>query len=1803
MPTYKVTAPNGKVYNVNAPANAKPEEIYGYVESLMQQEALRPKAPEPVITEEPQKPAGVMGRVKDFGVGLGQGVVGLGQGLVGIADIPSGGAVGNALEQSGVDLAGAQEYLQTLKSPEQQQAEQNVANAEGFADTIKAGIKNPSAVTNLIANSLPSMVGGAGIARGVLGAAAKSSPMLAAGLGEGAVTAGGMAEDIRHKTGDLSAGQAALSATAGVLTGALGAFGGKVAQKLGVADPDVWLASGMNAAKKGSALKGAIKGALAESTFEELPQSMQEQITQNLAMDRPWDEGVAEAGAQGVLAGAPVGGAVAGIGQRTKNKEADALQREQEAQAAKVTQQVATERAARQAEIDRLTQNNALNEAYSAVDQADEEGGRAILDELSNQETQSKQELANVLNDLKRKKEEPSVNDLLRTPEGINEVLKNPQDYFPDFDTYSQADKNTLKSDLRNLRSQLTPKEPTKAELRNQRKDDLTEAFAMPEDQSKYSFAQLVMLGVTPESARTLQNKNLTAKTNAARLMQLTESNDKKEAKAAEALYTRLFPEVIEMPTVEDEETIPLTQEQQDVVNQINQAPSEEPKTKPTGTSVKAQFNALNPEIPFEKLSRSIREAVSELHKSGTPIDEVMVKYAMDEAQRDVPTAQQETVQPEQAAVEDTTEEQAPMELAPINEFDDIDTEADYNDDLSDYSPQDRFFEKRGEPTRKPAKNTPAKTDDVLKEFQKITTPQGFATRPPHVVATADELPAHLREAISDKTQAFVDPSTGQDYYIADRMPAKDIRGVIMHERGVHIGMAKLLGRGRVRALTNRVLDWATDGKTKPENKAATKAIARADASGAKGEVYEEEILAYFTDILVNEYGIDPMKQQPKELSALANWLRDLYAGIVKALGKLRLAPQQLTGKDVVNIVYGAARIASRQAATPTAQNYKERAPTTTESVRDDIDSMGKLYNKNPVRPVQTPTEVTKQVARDLIANPSQTIHGFISEMVTKGQVRWSSRQAAVSKALQDQYQGNIRAAFDQVRGDVLLDGVDNVSYLTDGVFTYGGVELVDGVPRASASDTSIDGVFAAAKKLADRVGKAEARELINGTFYLWRAKALKQMDSEYWPVNWQHDAKLIPTDAQIAAGVALFDKHPELAEMRKQFIGSKNSAVQFLHDTGFLTKEKTEQYLADDSYSPWYRIMEHEDKMKGLGNIGRSVNLSQMKKLKGGEEEVNDMLENMAQFVAWGVRSGAANNAANAALNQLSTMEKSRKFKSRPQGVADASVVMTYEDGKPVFWVVDDPLMASAFMSIQVPQRYFSTVVTKMANFLRGAIVLFPLFPVAQVINDTQRAFVLSGVKNPWSLSKQIMTAFISGEAYKGTSDTAQTLKQFGVAGDIDFNINDETRGRGDKFGLNETKGFMHGFKNSSYYKALHRLSYSADLAVRMGIYKQTMAETGDKQLAVHRAREIINFRKSGTSPFLMTMKQMVPFLGVYMQSMDVLAKAMTGRGLAMTDRKAAAHQFWTNMAMLAGMSMLYALGMSGDDDYEDKKGYVTDMNYLIPGTDIMLPVPRELGFLYKVIPERLVDYFKDNATDSPESFQRLINDTISNAWDAYKPPTTMPGVTPALETSINYNLFTDMPIVGRAYENLEPSQQFNGSTTELAKSVGSTLGYSPMKIDHILKALSGTWGAFALMGTDQMMNPEKTAPARWAGWSRFSKPEVGGRDVEEYYALRELYTRADQTFKHLQDSGDYEAAAEYMNKPETMAALSMKGIVGSLQKTITAFRQQKAFIENSSMPGDEKRAAMDELDKQLNEIMQMVNVKGLRKMAEEGM
>jgi hypothetical protein len=247
--------------------------------------------------------------------------------ITGLADIPAGlvglnrpfsraaDAVGEAIGFQPSKYAKADEAKYSDKH-KAQKAEIDAIEKDpnkGFKDMAEFYAKNPEYTGLNIVRSLPSMVLG-----GVYGRALKGiggSAVARGAAGEGAVMAGQQMEGI-DKNVDPQRAAAAAVAT-GTIGAGIGALGGRIAQKAGIADVNTLLAGGGRGTGPVDLVKRGIIGrsatGLVQEGTEELGQSLTEQGAKNLAEEKPFTQGMMRAGIEGTLAGSAMGAGAGAI--------------------------------------------------------------------------------------------------------------------------------------------------------------------------------------------------------------------------------------------------------------------------------------------------------------------------------------------------------------------------------------------------------------------------------------------------------------------------------------------------------------------------------------------------------------------------------------------------------------------------------------------------------------------------------------------------------------------------------------------------------------------------------------------------------------------------------------------------------------------------------------------------------------------------------------------------------------------------------------------------------------------------------------------------------------------------------------------------------------------------------------------------------------------------------------------------------------------------------------------------------------------------------------------------------------------------------------------------------------------------------------------------------------------------------------------------------------------------------------------------------------------------------------------------
>jgi hypothetical protein len=832
------------------------------------------------------------------------------------------------------------------------------------------------------------------------------------------------------------------------------------------------------------------------------------------------------------------------------------------------------------------------------------------------------------------------------------------------------------------------------------------------------------------------------------------------------------------------------------------------------------------------------------------------------------------------------------------------------------------------------------------------------------------------------------------------------------------------------------------------------------------------------------------------------------------------------------------------------------------------------------------------------------------------------ARATAVEK-MTTTFNNTLVDSLGNIRGDLAQAQAQDHAALAEGAMEHGGIEInKDGLAEIVDRKATMAGVFDIMTKLGDRLGSLQtAMKLGHNAFIAQRAneinihneKIARDIVAAEKKGNKAAVKKLTDmlithhvTDEEIAAGTEAMEKFPELKQAFDVFTEYKNGLIDFLVQTGRISEAKARDWKEAAGYVPWTRVEEETNLFEEnpASFKGGVISIAKLPILDrdGSSKEIANIFDNMIGLTSWAVKTGMNAYASRRMVESLPDA-----FELTTQDAIDYAqkfnkdrLIFTYKDGERTAYLLGSALDRSAFASNIVALGPILKAFSFAQSTLRSFITHMPAFALSQLIQDgTYRAMLLSGVKQPFSLPAKVAKNFIHAMAGEGIP---LDLARVGVSGVYDGMPQQAMERARIKYGLEERGAFKKAWDK------LEKFSLAADLAVRAAIYEQTINETkspempeGDRRLALYRAKEYINFKHGGNSTVVGTMRHMVPFLNAYLQGMDVLYRTMRGKGVSLEDKRAAQKLFLATGLKIAAMSALYAMLVGDDDDYKGMEGYERDKNYIIPGTGIKIPVAPEVGFMFKVIPERIVQYVISQGTERPQdatAFYKGFRDAFITAYTGMN--LTPQLVKPALEIAVNYSFFTGNPIVGMGMKNLDPSLQFTEGTSELAKLFG-LVGISPMKADYLIRGYTGMLGAFVLDATDAVANPDRMGKpvSKLPQLSTFMYDTTGRGYKSEFYDFRESVDRVVDTVNMFKREGRTQELQEYLTE-DNMKLYAMKGVVHKAEEILSKLRKQRSIIANDpQMPADLKREKTDEILQREKELLLAYNIPKLRGMA----
>jgi len=646
----------------------------------------------------------------------------------------------------------------------------------------------------------------------------------------------------------------------------------------------------------------------------------------------------------------------------------------------------------------------------------------------------------------------------------------------------------------------------------------------------------------------------------------------------------------------------------------------------------------------------------------------------------------------------------------------------------------------------------------------------------------------------------------------------------------------------------------------------------------------------------------------------------------------------------------------------------------------------------------------------------------------------------------------------------------------------------------------------------------------------------------------------------------------------QKEYNDYNRGLVEFLVQTGAIGKDVANRLMAENDYIPFYRergglaelVIGNEPPIR----IGSIAEQPYLKELVGGDKPILDFMTSSVQNTNLLADMGLRNLATKNAVFELVNMDLAKIGAGR--GTAGPDVVRFKVDGEDRFALIDTDkagipadILVKGMEGIptQLPAAF--RLLGMPATLLRKAVTLSPLYAAKQLFRDSLAAPLLAGAD---------FVPVLGALKEVGASSTKKLLEQRGITGGQIFTGTqaDLTKILKD---LAENKPVSWG----SLIAKAEAINMEADASTRRAQYNSYIRQGLSEMEATLMSLESMNFNKRGASPSIHALNSLIPFFNAQIQSLNVLYKAVTGK-LPFNERLKIQEKLLTRGLMIAAGTLAYAAAMQDDEAYKNATPEQKYGNWFIriPGVDepIRLPIPFEVGYIFKALPEALYNTMVDKhgGEEAVKAFRTILLSTIPGG-SSYGIPQALK---PAIEAGLGKSFYTGRDILSRREQTLLPEQQFRENTSELAKAFGS-LGISPIKVGALINGYTGTMGLAFAQAVGTLM-PTRTAPEQ--AYKRLSEmPVVGGAFqpndaggiINNVYEHMLEFKKVKVTVDDMIKRGDTAGARELISTRSNEFATSQ--MADHFVTTMGKLTQYEQAIRASDNTPEKKREQLDKI------------------------
>jgi hypothetical protein len=742
------------------------------------------------------------------------------------------------------------------------------------------------------------------------------------------------------------------------------------------------------------------------------------------------------------------------------------------------------------------------------------------------------------------------------------------------------------------------------------------------------------------------------------------------------------------------------------------------------------------------------------------------------------------------------------------------------------------------------------------------------------------------------------------------------------------------------------------------------------------------------------------------------------------------------------------------------------------------------------------------------------------------------------------------------------------------------GPQLIDEVARTMlgketrAEDAKLRAYGQHLKSLADTHKQTAKHMAAQGNYSVSEinkeirtADQLNKKAKEYLAI----DREKVVSPAHIARIEAVMKKYPETKVILEDIRDLLRSHVELAHATGLIDAHTARKWNSKKDYIPMYKpedleSFENEGSSWGIGMGSKTIKNAADYRREGHLHKIN-VWDNLQKHTALMVASSAQNEMRRTAVSQLSRFGEVVKAKDQGRTSVDGNLAL-YENGVKTWYIVKDPDALVAFQNFNYGAKPLMQMAGKM---LRVGALYNPIYWYRQLVRDPLAANLVAnvgGIVTPFHTVAQL------AHILSGRSTNFKTLREHGVVGPVDLTHNYNSMQ--DQIGkaMSYDKNIWSTIKNQ-----LIRVHEASDSATRVALYNNALKDAKKLGLsgqdaenyATHRARDSINFAVHGTSEALHTIRVSTPFFSSTLNGLDTVYRAAKQHNLSPRESKELRNRFYSRALMMSTMTAMYTILLQDDEAYKDMPASEKDGNWLVPtGKDkngktifFKVPAPFEVGFLFKTLPELMVNRLNSDATNK-EIFKSVKDGLIANALPPI--PLVPQLLKPLAETITNYDLHNMRPIESANELNKMVESRGEGENAFydwLSKDLKLKEIYlSPKKVQHLWQGYFAQLGAVTASLADSLITS-----AKGEGKTPVN-PESGllkgiltdptkSKYKTEFYDMANDAAKIVNSLNSYDSTGQGEKVKEMVAKPETKRALQVHDMSSKAELDIADIRE----------------------------------------------